>query len=107
MQKTLDDIKLKIEKAVKTLDLINADNFDNEFPRVLYYLNEVKKIKNEFEHNCPKKDVKEFQEKSKQAAKHLKEKFDSVIREKQNDIFEVSVQLKELNNKKKLVNYSR
>ncbi len=107
MQKTFSHIKLNIVKSLNILDFISEDNFNIEFPKAVKYISEAGKIKNEFQVSCLPSELPEFEKKLYSLTKQLKEKFDNIIAGKQQRIFEIAKELKELNNKKKLVNYNR
>jgi hypothetical protein len=107
LQKAIRDIKLNIDKSLNILNLISEDNFDLEFPKAVGFIKEAGNIKINYENKCSKDEIKEFEKKIFPLTKLLKEKFDNIIAGKQLKILDIAKKLNELNNKKKLVNYSR
>ena len=107
LQNTISNIKLNIEKSLNILDFITEENFSTEFPKAVRYIKEAGKITKDFKVKCSPEQLQEFENKLYPLTKQLKDKFDNIIAGKQQSIIEIAKELKELNNKKKLVNYSR
>ena len=107
LQKTASDIILNLEKSLNILDAVSDDNFENLFPKSVGFIEKAGKIKNDFGKKCTQDDLNELEKKIYPFTKLLKEKFDNIIVEKQNEILDIAKKLNELNNKKKLVKYSR
>ena len=107
LQKAISNIILNIEKSLKILDSITEENFNKEFPKAFGYIEEAGKIKIDFAEKCTKSEINELEKKIFPKTKQLKEKFDNIIAVKQEKILDIAKKLNELNNKKKLVKYSR
>ncbi len=107
LQKAISDIILNIDKSLNILDTISEENFNKEFPKAFNLISEAGKIKNDFSGKCSKNELNELEKKIFPKTKQLKEKFDNIIAVKQERILDIAKKLNELNNKKKLVKYSR
>jgi len=107
LQKAISDIIFNIEKSLNILDSISEENFNSEFPKAFGFIKDAGIIKENFTQKCSNDELIELEKKIFLKTKQLKEKFDNIIAAKQEKILDITKKLNELNNKKKLVKYSR
>ena len=107
-------LETKIEKLESTLksvelelDSFDYDNFDKKIERLNFLQEWIEKQKNDLINEFGREELKVYNIKLNKQIKQIHEKFDNIIESNKKAQKEVSVQLKNLLNNKKLANYQR
>ena len=110
----MESLNAKIEKLGATLNSVNSelesfgnDNFDKKIERLTFLREWIKKQRNELLDKYDKEELKVYNIELDKQIKQIHEKFDNIIESNKKTQKDVSVQLKNLLNNKKLVNYQR
>lgn len=105
----MDDLKLKklIDTAIYYLETIDDQNFDSKMQSLNKIAREIAHEKKKAAFSGSNEEFLFSKSHLKEKAKLLKEKFDNVIEMKKDEQDLVSMQLKHIENQKKLAIYNR
>jgi hypothetical protein len=101
-------IKFLLVELISKIDKLNDENdFFERLESIKENLSEVQQLKSELIKNSNIADFEKISPELNHFAKLIKEKFDNIIEEKKRELIEVSVNIKNLQNSRKLINYNR
>jgi len=107
LDQKIDKLEATLNSVISELDTFDNDNFDKKIERLSFLREWIDKQKNELISEFDRESLKIYNIKLDKQIKLINEKFDNVIESNKKTQKEVSVQLKNLLNNKKLANYKR
>ena len=98
---------LFVELISKIDKLRDENNFFDELKNIKIEISEIQSIKNDLMNSPNKEELKKMEPELNYFAKQIQEKFDDIIEKKRNDLAEIALKIGNLQNSRKLANYSR
>ncbi len=93
--------------VLENLDEINDENFEDKMVNIKSLIEQIEEKRVYLKNNFSKEILKEKSDVAHRAIKQIKAKFDDVIEDKNEKKNTISLELNQLANKKKLINYQR
>ena len=107
MKDKVGKIKYLLTEVLKNLNQIKSSNFEEIFPKIKSLLDESQKYKKFLLSNYSKNELKIFEPDLTKLAKQIKESFDNIAKAKKLEMAKLAEQIQYIQNKKKLIYYSR
>ena len=103
----IEVLKNNLEEIDRGLGLIDFQNFDNQLFLINEKINSVRNLRTELLKKYNITELKKYNDNLNDKTKQIQFKFDNLIKEYKSLVFDISSKLIQIENKKKLVNYSR
>jgi len=98
---------LFVELISKIDNLTEENNFFDKLNAIRKEIAEVQSLKDDLMAYSDKEELKKMEPEIANYAKQIREKFDYIIEQKRNELGEIALRVKNLQNSRKLVNYRR
>jgi hypothetical protein len=105
--KEINKIKFLLKKVISDLELADSEEFTENFENAKVRMILVKKMKDNLIENYPIEELVKFDAELVPLAKQIHRIYDNIIEKKKLQLQEVVKRMKQLQNRKKLVNYNR
>lgn len=107
LQTEIDKIKFLLKKVLSDLDLVESGEFQKNFDNAKERMISFQKLKNELIKDYPVEELKKYDAELTMLTKQINNKYDNIIEVKKKLMQEIELRMKLLQNRKKLINYSR
>ena len=107
LEKRIEKLETTLNSVITELDTFDSDNFDKKIERLSFLRNWIDKQKNDLIEEFDRDSLKVYNIQLDKQIKQINRKFDNIIESNKKTQKEVSVQLNNLMNNKKLANYHR
>lgn len=98
---------LFVELISKIDNLQEGNNFFDNLDSIRKEISEVQLLKDDLMVSSEKEELKKMEPEIINFAKQIREKFDYIIEQKRDELAEIALRIRNLQNSRKLVNYSR
>jgi hypothetical protein len=103
----IKEIKMILEQISEALLQLNAENFDPVLTELNQNLSKITAIKQDLKSQFDLPTLKSHEEPLNILTKQIYERFDNIINEMKREQTLIQIELKNIQNKKKLANYNR
>jgi len=107
LSKEINKIKFLLKKVISDLELADSEDFTDNFENAKVRMIMVKKMKDNLVGNYPMEELVKFDPELVPLAKQIHKTYDNIIEKKRLQLQEVVKQMRQIQNRKKLVNYNR
>jgi hypothetical protein len=107
LEKKIEELTILYKEVLKDLKKITEDNFKTQLPLTIKMANAANSIRDNLFSEYPRDEIKKCDASLIETTKQIKFTFDNMVEETQKEITSVELELKKLQNKKKLVLYGR
>ena len=107
MENQIELLRDLFHKILTDLEVINDDNFSEKLNSVMENMQNAEKSKLFLLQEYKIEDLRLYDNEFYLATKQIQTKFDNIIKEKSEESYKISQKLNDLQNQKKLVNYTR
>jgi gas vesicle protein len=107
LRKKIDELTILYQEVLQELSRVSEDNFREQLPLTVEKAKAANLIRDKLFTEYDHEMIKKCDESLIEITKQIKFTFDNMVEEKQKEISSVELELKKLQNKKKLVLYGR
>lgn len=105
--KEINKIKFLLKKVISDLELADSEEFTENFENAKVRMILVKKMKDNLIEDYPIEELVKYDAELVPLAKQIHKTYDNIIEKKRMQLQEVVKRMRQLQNRKKLVNYNR
>lgn len=105
--KEINKIKFLLKKVISDLELADSEEFTINFENARIRMILIKKMKENLLENYPVEELEKFDVELVPLAKQIHKIYDNIIEKKRLQLQEVVKRMRQIQNKKKLINYNR
>ena len=105
--KEINKIKFLLRKVISDLELADSEEFTLNFENAKVRMILIKKMKDNLVENYPMEELQKFDVELVPLAKQIHKIYDNIIEKKRIQLQEVVKQMRQIQNRKKLINYNR
>ncbi len=107
LAKEIENIKNLLKDIISDLNLINNGDFQSNFDNAKEKMQLFNEMKEKLELEYPIEDLRNYEHELMILTKQISKTYDNIIEVKKRQLKEVVFKIKLLQNRKKLINYSR
>lgn len=105
--KEINKIKFLLKKVISDLELADSEEFTINFENAKVRMILIKKMKDNLAENYPIEELEKFDVELVPLAKQIHKIYDNIIEKKRLQLQEVVKRMRQIQNRKKLINYNR